>query len=221
MIIDFKIFETFERFSIFMDILNYVGIDCDYFQLISNGSNGFACDIGYNRVLKITTHKEEAYTSSWLIGADFKHIVNIYDVFTVTCNKRFPERLPIRFPYWDHVWFIIEEKLETQPVQGEVADFLIDFMNRFNPSNYKKLGIFHYLKQDRIKKYYNGNIVNPKFRQTYKEVYELLQHLSYYDLNYLDFQSGNVGRNKKGEMKILDVYFNRKKGNIKHYNVIL
>lgn len=221
MIIDFKIFETFERFSVFMDILNYVGIECDYFKLLSNGANGFACDIGNNRVLKITTHKEEAYTSSWLIGADFKHIVNIYDVFTVTCNKRFPERLPIRFPYWNHVWFIIEEKLETQPVQAEVADFLIRFLNEFHPQNLNKYGIFHYLKQDRIKKYFNSDKVESEHRKTYNEVYEVLQHLNYYNLKYMDFQSGNVGRNKKGEMKILDVYFNKKKGNIKHFNVIL
>ena len=217
-----KLFEEFDNssFDTIKIILKKVGVETDTIKFLSNGSNGFALDIGGDKVLKVTNHKQEAETAAWSIEYDFRWIVKVYDVFKVKSDKPFPKRLPIRLPYWEDVYFIIEEKLQTQPVMTQVANFLSIFVSCFNHDKIRKTGILFYLDKYKVKKYFNSNEVDLQIRETYKEVYELLYNLqTHYGLKYLDFQSGNVGRDEKGVLKIFDVYFYRKKGNIKEINI--
>jgi len=52
-----KLFEEFDSsFDIIKLILKKVGIETDI-KFLSNGSNGFALDIGGDKVLKVTNHE--------------------------------------------------------------------------------------------------------------------------------------------------------------------
>ena len=54
-----KLFEEFDNssFDTIKIILKKVGVESDTIKFLSNGSNGFALDIGGDKVLKVTNHE--------------------------------------------------------------------------------------------------------------------------------------------------------------------
>ena len=205
--------EAFEAQEL-SEFLHKIDFDFTELNLIAYGGNGVAFDIGNNKVLKITNHVEEAQTAAWLLEYDFAWIVKIYDVFKVESNDRFPKISGLRFPYWADTYFIVEERLDTKGASKEVAELLSVIINNFDIKHYRKLGILYYLKQQRIKNYIQKE--NPELISIYNEVFDLLYSLEqYYGLKFLDFQSGNVGRDKNGKLKVFDVYFRGKKAEIR------
>ena len=74
-----KLFEEFDNssFDIIKIILKKVGVETDTIKFLSNGSNGFALDIGGDKVLKVTNHKQEAETAAWLIEYDFRWMLKL------------------------------------------------------------------------------------------------------------------------------------------------
>lgn len=205
--------EAFERAEL-SNLLNRAGVGHNKVEFIAYGGNGVAFDIGNNKVLKITNHIEEAQTAAWLLEYNFVWIVKIYDVFKIQSDERFPDISGLRFPYWSDTYFIIEERLNTESASKNVSELLQAVMNNFDIKNYRKLGILYYLKQQRIK-----NLIQKEYSELlniYNEVFDLLYSLEqYYNLKFLDFQSGNVGRDKNGKLKVFDVYFKGKKAEIR------
>lgn len=77
------------------------------------GTQGYAFDIGNNKILKITSDKGEAIEASRLVGKNTKHIGRFYGSYRLNEPN-------------DKIYIIVREKLEVDPER--VVDIIADFM---------------------------------------------------------------------------------------------
>ncbi len=198
-------------------ILNKRNIEYKHIIYLDKGSNGVVFDLGNDKVLKITNHKEEADTASWIKENDVPNIAKIYDVFKIeSSNYQFPKDLSIRFPYWAETYFLIIEKVDTS-IKNKIEELFLILTNNFKINHHKNT-LLSFLEKDKVNNFIRKN--HPEFIKLYDDIYYLLFTLNKrYGLKYYDAHSGNIGLNKFGNLILFDVFSKSKKGYIE--NIIL
>lgn len=178
-------------------------------KYLNRGTNGVAYSLGDDFVLKITNDPVEARTAAWLSNNNFMHIAHIYTVYQVESRTRFPSSFLFRFPYWEDVYFIVLEKLDTS-VSKDISNMLAELVENF-PFDSRKKTVLTMLNQSKVKTFFKKS----KYYELYKEVKELLSYLKVYGINFYDFHEGNVGRKKNGKLAIFDVFLKNKQSAVR------
>lgn len=198
--IDCTGFETDIEFKI--SSVDYVQKVCDAIkiipskcEIISEGANGFAVDLG-NKVLKVTSDMSEAYYANKLIDITSPNLVDVECVYKIESN----------FQY-DVLYVIVMEKLNTN--LHTAFDSLIDMMNKQN----KLLSIINNggeLTDDMIYEFFKGKIVSLNKEgiiYVFNKWLNVYRECKKYNLPIDDFRSKNTGISKrnKDELVFFDI----------------
>lgn len=197
-------------------IFNQLDISYEYIKYLDRGSNGVAYDIGFNKILKITNHTEEAKTAAYINQNHNRYIATIFNIFQIETYKyRFP-RIGLRFPYFDDIYFIIVEKLNTD-ISKDYNELLIKISDKFLLSSFK---------HNTYKIFTNKDVTN-YIKTEHSNKYELFKKLQTYfssiKINYamtlIDAHAGNIGLDSGGNIKVFDVFDKKLKGEIPIYTI--
>ena len=168
---------------------------------IDKGGYGIAYDIGDDKVLKITSDKSEAVETSELIGRNFKHIADIYNVFTIKSANN-----------GEH-YGIVLEKLKTFPnyfnkmkikldnaFDNIVGYYLFDVIDTLAEN-----GVYDSEIEDKINEYLSKN---PEDRNYFNIMLELVKEIKDNDVNSDEYYNPkNLGYKKNGNLAVFDLGF--------------
>ncbi len=189
--------------------LNYLG----------GGNRGEAYLLNDNKVLKITNDYKE-YSSAMIIkNRNLKHIINVYDVWSVDCTYDEEET--------EIIYVIIEEYIDTSSKKDIVTKFVSVFKHAWfcvyfpdierrrkatsydldeymrDPKNH--LDAIDYTKQFVLKEGAKNNLHN-EFGKIYDQLIsayvELYQNAPD---SHLDLNDGNIGFTSDGILKVFDM----------------
>jgi len=166
---------------------------------LSKGKNGYAYNLGNNKILKITTDISEAIESKKILNKKNNHIADIYNVFQIEYNNKI-------------FYAIILEKLKINPELFKSYYNFFDklFISLFNEDYYTIL-MFYFRNKNAYDEKFNSEINKhlSKFIDKYKFYNELLAIINEQKQNGIknsDFLNPyNLGYKSNGNLAVFDL----------------
>jgi hypothetical protein len=204
------IFEDESLFSSLLDefpslrqTLKKFDVDIENIRFLSDaGSHGVAFTDG-KYVVKLTDDKSEATSSAKIAG---QHISGVNQIHYV---GRFARETPYHDPTISveivQYYLIIQNLLNTKlsPRERDMADIIGRYMEYTKwPFNIEQ-AIRNIYQQVYIKTH--ENIISPLNTEILHSILKNVLTLYQYGVKYMDVNSGNIGKNEKGELMIFDL----------------
>jgi len=167
---------------------------------LGKGTQGYAFDIGGNKILKITSDRGEAIEASRLVGKNTKHIGRFYGSYRLNEPN-------------DKIYIILREKLDVDPER--VIDIIADFMGfmDLSPAGWSQIADM-IKKSDRpafneiVKK--SATIQNPQLKRNVGLMLAVIKELMDHGVRSADFTEENFGF-RKGVLAYYDLGYSAHK----------
>ena len=163
------------------------------------GSFGIAYLVDNDKVIKVTSDKNEAENARKLIDQDLIHFLNYHDVFEITL---------------DGMDFSTPDDSMRDVKFSELYFILMDYVKPLSKDDKEKWSIlfqdyFHYSTNDELfldNVYFEFGDSGVKYFETFvKQRSEFLEEGAYYNIEFVDAHQDNLGIRKDGTLVYFDV----------------
>lgn len=197
-------------------IFKQLDISYDDIKYLGRGWGGIAYDIGFGKIIKITTHADEGKTAAYLKQNNNSYIATIFDVFQIKTNLYKCPDIGFGNRTFNNLYFIIVEKLNTD-ISKDIDILYNTIDDKFELINYKR----------NTYKIFTDKKVENYIKTEHSNQYELFKKLQSYfrgvKINYgmtlTDAHSGNIGLDSGGNMKVFDIFDKKLKAKIPIYTI--
>ena len=195
------------HFESLPEVLAKAGVEIDNLRMIGRGDKGTAFSDG-NVIVKVTEDAREAMASANMLGKKLNGVNNIHFV------GKFPKEIPYQEegdeePIDTRYYVIVQDQLETglSTREGKIADlvgdFLLDYYDKIKwPFDSEKMvqNVYRYGYQK-----HKENFMSPSASTMIKALLDAAMGLNSVGIKFFDINSGNVGKNTKGNYTIFDL----------------
>lgn len=169
-------------------------------QLLGTGTHGAAYDVG-DRVLKLTNDHDEAIVSALIQGKSLKHVVKIYDVWSLADSARDDEDFTYK------PWFAITREKLVMPKKHDL-DIMKTMFDFYEDSS---LDLWVSTERAMVARWRNalqGELANQsltKAMSILRDVAAGAAELRSHGFDWTDFHDENILQSVSGVFKIVDV----------------